>query len=122
MPPDRWEAAFFWRILVFGGLPGLCAGLAGIGLGLARTIPNRALAVPAAVAGLAAAIVVNALLRGEIVSLATISIEDGVRILIVYLVLVAVYIVLYARGRQQVTQSSTATPAEATQRTTTASS
>jgi hypothetical protein len=111
LPSHQWETAFFWRILVFGGLPGLCAGITGIGLGLARTVANRALSVLAVVGGLAGAIAVNALLRGEIVAAATLNTENALPIFVGYLAIVIAYAVLYYQGGRRVAQTSAAAQA-----------
>lgn len=101
LPPNEWETAFFWRVLVFGGLHGMCAGLTGIGLGVARTASNRALGVLAALGGFAAAVAVNAVLRGSIVAMTTINTESALPTFVGYLVLIVAYALVYQLGRQR---------------------
>ncbi|MDW8396125.1 MAG: PrsW family glutamic-type intramembrane protease [Anaerolineae bacterium] len=112
LPAEQWEAAFFWRMLVFGGLPGLCTGIAGVGLGVARTASSRPLSALAVVAGLAGATAANALLRSEIVAAETLSAANALPPFGAYLLLVGAYLLLYAWGRRRVAQVTSAVPTQ----------
>lgn len=112
LPPSAgWETAFFWRILVFGGLPALCTGIIGVGLGLARTATNRTLGVLAGVAGLVGAALANVLLRGQVVATATLNTESALSIFVGNLILIGAYALLYYWGRQRIARVTAAASA-----------